>query len=141
MQLEITTAEAVELFSVTRKTIADWTAKEIMAKTAHGTFELKKSLMNFIDYRDTLRNGGTLEDWLMLRADREYQRDHPPIDYSQIDMSKVEFAPLVTLDRTFVWEQLSDGSLGRLLGEEVDDGQGGKKTVPIEDDDAAPGDA
>jgi hypothetical protein len=132
LPIEISTAEAVELFSVSRKTIADWSAKLVMVKTSHGKFDLKKSLHNFVSYRDYLRRGATLEDWRDDEEDRQYRLENPPIDY---DMSKIELVDLPPM-RMFVFEENPDGSRGRLIGEEVDDGAGGKKTIPIED--AAP---
>ena len=42
MQHEISTAEAAELFDVTRKTIALWAQQGVMVKLRHGVFDLKK---------------------------------------------------------------------------------------------------
>jgi hypothetical protein len=44
MQFEISTAEAAEIFSVTKKTVCEWGKLGIFEKIAHGKYDLKKSL-------------------------------------------------------------------------------------------------
>ena len=116
MQFEITTAEAANVFSVTRKTIADWRAKGIMVKTSDGKYNLRESLRNFIEYRDVLREGGDLDLWWLRCEQREYEREHPPIDWSTVDMSKIELTPLKVLDapmKTFEVETDAEGRIQR----------------------------
>jgi phage terminase Nu1 subunit (DNA packaging protein) len=57
MQHEITTSEAVEIFSVTRKTIAEWAKHGIMEKTSYGKYNLKNCLRNWVIYQRVIREG------------------------------------------------------------------------------------
>lgn len=69
MQNTITTAEAVELFDVTRKTIAAWAQYGVMVKLAHGKYDLKESLKNWAEYQRCIFEGADnpLDLWQVRR--------------------------------------------------------------------------
>jgi hypothetical protein len=87
---EITTAEAGELFDVTRKTIALWAQYGIMVKLRHGVFDLKKSLKNWADYQRCIFEGhdNPLELW-QIRQDLAWSEAHPLPPMIRIPSSSV----------------------------------------------------
>lgn len=117
---EITTSEAQELFRVTRATISAWEKKGVLVKLRYGVFDLKKSLHNYVSYRDCLRRGQTIDDWFMLEADREWQEAHPQTDWAAIDPADIELVPLTTIDapmQTFEVEVDDRGIVTRVIRE------------------------
>jgi hypothetical protein len=57
MEHEVSTAEACEIFSVTRETIAEWARLGIMQKTSYGKYNLKNCLRNWVVYQTVIRQG------------------------------------------------------------------------------------
>jgi hypothetical protein len=70
MQFEITTGEAAEIFSVTKKTVCEWAKHGIMEKTSHGKYNLKNCLRNWVIYQTVIREGHA-DTWFVwtLRMD------------------------------------------------------------------------
>jgi phage terminase Nu1 subunit (DNA packaging protein) len=81
MQFEISTAEAAELFDVTRKTIAEWAKSGVMVKLAHGKYDLKQSLKNWAAYQRCVFEGfdNPMDTW-MIRRDIAWSEEHRPRD-------------------------------------------------------------
>jgi hypothetical protein len=76
MQHEITTSEACEIFSVTRKTIAEWAKLGIMEKTSYGKYNLKNCLRNWAIYQTVIREGHA-DTWFVwsLRMDEIWKEE------------------------------------------------------------------
>jgi hypothetical protein len=117
MQHEISTAEAAELFDVTRKTIALWSQQGIMVKLRHGVFDLKKSLKNWTTYQQCIHDGADdpLELW-HIRQQVEWSEAHPlpPFDPETVELVGLE--ELGTLQPVTV-ERDAAGRIVRVIGE------------------------
>jgi hypothetical protein len=100
MQNEITTAEAAELFDVTRKTIALWAQQGIMVKLRHGVFDLKKSLQNWVGYQRCVFEGQVdpLQIW-EIRRDIAYAEAHRQ---ESVDVNNLNLRPLDDLEAFYV---------------------------------------
>ena len=98
-QHEISTAEAAEVFSVTRKTIALWSQQGIMVKLRHGVFDLKKSLKNWAEYQRCIFEGADdpLALW-QIRQEIAWSEANPRPDYSNLDLSNIELVDLETFE-------------------------------------------
>jgi hypothetical protein len=57
MQFEITTSEAAEVFSISKKTVCEYSKLGIFEKISHGKYNLKNSLRNYVIYQKVLREG------------------------------------------------------------------------------------
>jgi hypothetical protein len=115
MQYEISTAEAVEIFSVTRKTIAAWARDGIMEKISHGRYDLKKSLKNFISYQECVHQGydNPLDTW-MIRRDIAWSEAHPQPHYDPDNVELVGIDELATQRVTV--ERDAAGRITRVIG-------------------------
>jgi hypothetical protein len=60
-----TTAELADLLQVTEKTICEWAKCDLMVRVAHGKYDLRESLRNYLEYKDDTRGGGNLTTWSM----------------------------------------------------------------------------
>jgi phage terminase Nu1 subunit (DNA packaging protein) len=96
MQLEITTAEAADLFSVTRKTVALWAQQGIMVKLRHGVFDLKESLQNWVAYQRCVFEGADnpMDLW-QIRRDIAYAEAQRPREIGVGELRSLD--DLVTL--------------------------------------------
>jgi hypothetical protein len=111
MKYEISTSEAAEVFDVTGKTICEWSKSGIMVKLAHGKYDLKESLQNWVAYQKCIFEGADnpLELW-MNRRDIAWSEAHP------IDYTNAELVPLENL-RTFEVEIDAAGRITRVVDE------------------------
>jgi hypothetical protein len=109
MQHEITTAEAAELFDVTRKTIALWAQSGVMVKLRHGVYDLKKSLKNWVSYQQCIfeRADDPLALW-EIRQQIAWSEAHPRPPF---DLENTVLLPLGAM-RTFELD-----ASGRVIGE------------------------
>jgi hypothetical protein len=116
MQYEISTAEAVEIFSVTRKTIAVWARVGIMEKISHGRYDLKKSLKNFISYQECVHQGydNPLDTW-MVRQEVTWAEENPLPRYDPESFELVDIDELVPQRVTV--ERDGAGRIVRVVGE------------------------
>jgi hypothetical protein len=126
MQFEISTAEAAEVFSVTKKTIALWSQRGVMVKLRHGVYDLKNSLQNWTAYQQCIHEGAAdpLTLW-QIRRDAAWSDAHPlpPVDLENLgDM--VELVGDLGL-QTFEVERDDAGNIKRVIGEVSDDQSGG----------------
>jgi hypothetical protein len=103
MQLEITTAEAAELFDVTRKTIALWAQSGVMVKLRHGVYDLKNSLKNWASYQRCVFEGADnpLELW-EIRQQIAWREAHPepPLDFENMVLLPLSSMRTFELDAT-----------------------------------------
>ena len=60
-----TTAELADLLVVTEKTICEWARYDLMVKVAHGRYDFRESLRNYLEYKDHCARGGNLNTWWM----------------------------------------------------------------------------
>ncbi len=122
---EATTAELAEILSVTRKTIALWSAQGIMVKIAHGRYDLKNSLINWASYQRCIFEGAVdpLLRW-QVRRDIAWSEAHPqPLPH--VDLENLgDMVELTDTDlelRTFEVELDDEGNIKRVIGEVSDD--------------------
>jgi hypothetical protein len=110
MQFEVSTSEAAEIFSVTKKTIAEWTKAGIMVKLRHGVFDLKESLKNWTAYQRCIHEGADdpLQLW-HIRQQVEWSDAHPLPPYDGL-------GDLATLQPVTV-ERDAAGRIVRVVGE------------------------
>jgi hypothetical protein len=113
---EISTAEAAELFDVTRKTIALWAQHGVMVKLRHGVFDLKKSLKNWAEYQRCIFQGADnpLELW-EIRRDIAWSEAHPLPPYDPESVELVDIDELVPQRVTV--ERDAAGRITRVIGE------------------------
>jgi hypothetical protein len=116
MQNEISTAEAAELFDVTRKTIAEWAKSGVMEKISHGKYDLKKSLKNWTTYQQCIHEGydNPLDTW-MIRRDIAWSEAHPLPPYDPDNVELVDIEELMTL-QTVTVERDAAGRITRVIG-------------------------
>jgi hypothetical protein len=120
MQFEISTAEAAELFSVTKKTIALWSQQGIMAKLRHGTYDLKRSLQNWTEYQRCIHEGAA--DPMLLWQIRRDQRESEANPQPNFDLENMILVPIEDLGlRTYEVELDDAGNIKRVIGEISDD--------------------
>jgi hypothetical protein len=98
MQYEITTAEAAEVFSITKKTVCEYAKLGIFEKISHGRYDLKKSLVNYIEYQKCIREGYA-DPWFIwtIRRDERWRREEqeaahptPDDDLNDIELAEIE---------------------------------------------------
>jgi phage terminase Nu1 subunit (DNA packaging protein) len=95
MQFEISTAEAAELFSVTKKTIALWSQHGVMVKLRHGVYDLKLSLQNWASYQQAIFQGADdpLTIW-RIRQEVEWSEARRPQNVGVSELIPLETAKL-----------------------------------------------
>jgi hypothetical protein len=115
MQHEITTAEAAEVFDVTRKTICEWAKSGVMEKISHGHYDLKKSLKNWTTYQQCVHEGydNPLDIW-MIRRDIAWNEAHPQPHYDPESVELVDIDELATQRVTV--ERDAAGRITRIIG-------------------------
>lgn len=99
MRKQATTAELSELLGVTEKTIAQWAQHGIMAKLAHGKYDLGESLRNWTAYQKTIHRGcnNPLDVWWIQR-DRDWSEAHPLPSYNPANVVLVDISELGTVE-------------------------------------------
>jgi hypothetical protein len=122
MQIEITTAEAAEVFSITKKTVCEYAKLGIFEKVAHGRYNLKESLVNYLEYQKCIQEG-CADPWFVftLRRDerwREEERADPELAKARFERmeSRLQDEELTPM-QSFEVEVDGEGKIVRVVGE------------------------